>query len=272
HCHLGSITLENCLFVNNTSTGNGGAIQVGGGVSATVINCTFANNKSVKPGGAIGLGTNTSNLTVINTIAYNNLYNETTYNSYGQNDNINGGGTVISKNSAIESASTKFTDGDDVAHLTLTREISPAFVSPSATIGYIQDGINQIALASYRLDKGSPCIDAGDDSYAAGINLDLNGNPRIQGLRIDMGAYEYESSTSAIASNMQSEEPITLQYKEGKIHINGAETNDNLMIYGTNGTLLYRSKIVSGENTVKWNSKGFYFIKIENRLFKLLVQ
>ncbi|MDR1810504.1 MAG: sulfatase-like hydrolase/transferase, partial [Prevotella sp.] len=39
HCHLGSITLENCLFVNNTSTGNGGAIQVGGGVSATVINC-----------------------------------------------------------------------------------------------------------------------------------------------------------------------------------------------------------------------------------------
>ena len=73
HCNTGDVTIENSLFVNNTSSGNGGAVQVGGGTHATIINCTFSNNKSTKPGAAFGLGNNSSNLTVINSIAHNNL-------------------------------------------------------------------------------------------------------------------------------------------------------------------------------------------------------
>jgi arylsulfatase A-like enzyme len=271
HCHLGNITIENSLFVNNTSSGNGGAMQVGGNANATVTNCTFANNKSTKPGGAFGLGNNSSNLTVINSIAYNNLYGETTYNSYGQNDNINAGGTVISKNSAIESASTKFTDGDEVAHITLTREISPAFENPGSTIGYIQDGISLIALTSYKPKEGSLCIDTGDAGYASGIFLDLAGKNRIQGSQIDMGAYEFEASSS-ISHYVQEKGAIKLQFKDGKIQIEGAKKNDNLMIYNTNGTLVYQSKIGSGRECVKWNDKGLYFAKVENQGFKLLIQ
>ncbi len=73
HCHLGNIRIENTLFVNNQSAGNGGAVQVGGGVTATFINCTLANNKAAGLSGGFGLGNNTSNLKVHNTIAYNNV-------------------------------------------------------------------------------------------------------------------------------------------------------------------------------------------------------
>ncbi|MCF0197336.1 MAG: right-handed parallel beta-helix repeat-containing protein, partial [Bacteroidaceae bacterium] len=76
HCHAGTITLENCLFANNQSTNNGGAIQIGSGVTAKVVNCTFVNNQAeVKMGGAIGVADNTSHLTITNSILWNNLGN-----------------------------------------------------------------------------------------------------------------------------------------------------------------------------------------------------
>jgi len=271
HCHQGSVTIENCLFVNNTSTGNGGAVQVGGGVTANIINCTFANNKSVKPGGAFGLGTSASNLNVINSIAYNNLYGETTYNSYGQNDDLNGGGTVISKNSAIESASTKFTDGNDMAHILLTREITPDFVAPASVIGNstLADDIQQIETASYQLAGGSRCVNAGNVSYTDGLLLDLAAKSRVQGDEIDMGAYEYQVETD-ITGLLKGKKREVI-FSGGKIQITGADINDGLMIYNINGMLMFQKKINRSSESFEWEKKGLYIIKIEDEIFKIIV-
>ncbi|MDR1335619.1 MAG: sulfatase-like hydrolase/transferase [Tannerella sp.] len=272
HCNNGSATVENSLFVNNTSSGNGGAMQVGGGASVTVVNCTFANNKSVKPGGGIGLGTETSSLTVVNSIAYNNMYGEA-YNSYGQNDNVNGGGTVISRHSAIESASTKFTDGDDVAHVFLTRDAAPGFAAPATIVGYTADAgeIAQIFAASWQLADGSPCIDAGDAGYAAEIAFDLAGKTRVQGVRVDMGAYEFEATT-AVARPAPGQGAVNIQFKNGKILIDGAKEGDSLAIYTVGGLLVYRSKIASARESISWNTSGTYLIKVEDQGFKLIIQ
>jgi len=272
HCHLGNIKIENCLFVNNSSSGNGGAVQVGGGVTANILNCTFANNKSTKPGGAFGLGSNTSNLNVINSIAYNNLYGETTCNSYGQNDDMNAGGTVVSINSAIESTSTKFTDGNDVAHISLTRDITPNFVAPATVIGYtsIAAEIEQIAMASYQLVGGSRCIDAGNDRYAEGIVLDMAGNERVQGTQIDMGAYEYKVETSIFLPLQEKRREVL--FFGGKIQINGAYKNDNLMIYNINGLLVYQQRIHTNNESFNWEKKGLFLLRIENEVFKLFIQ
>jgi hypothetical protein len=50
----------------------------------------------------------------------------------------------------------------------------------------------------YRLRADSPCIDTGDPDYIAEPNeMDLDGNPRLIGGVIDMGAYEYMPSIPA---------------------------------------------------------------------------
>jgi len=195
HCHLGQISIENSLFVNNTSSGNGGAIQVGGGVTATVINCTFCNNVASGPGGAFGLGNDGSNLNVYNSIAWHNK-GAGNYSSFGQNTNVNGGGIVISLSSAIESLSNKFTDGNDENHIFLSQENTPMFANVPDIDGYTD--LSNIEDACYQLQEGSPCIDTGDDNYAAISPYDLAGKNRLMGTHIDRGAYEFDEEATSI--------------------------------------------------------------------------
>lgn len=195
HCHLGQISIENSLFVNNTSSGNGGAIQVGGGVTATVINCTLCNNVASGPGGAFGLGNDGSNLNVYNSIAWHNK-GAGNYSSFGQNTNVNGGGIVISLSSAIESLSNKFTDGNDENHIFLSQENTPMFANVPDIDGYTD--LSNIEDACYQLQEGSPCIDTGDDNYAAISPYDLAGKNRLMGTHIDRGAYEFDEEATSI--------------------------------------------------------------------------
>lgn len=51
-----------------------------------------------------------------------------------------------------------------------------------------------VAVDDYHLLPDSPCLDAGDPAYVPAPNeTDLDGQPRVIGDRIDMGAYEHTS-------------------------------------------------------------------------------
>ncbi len=241
HCHGGSVRIENSLFVNNLSSGNGGAVQVGGGVTATIINCTFANNQATGLSGGFGLGNNDSKLNVYNTIAYNNI-GKNGRNSYAQNANINGGGTVISKFSAIESESTKFTDGNDEGHLVLSETESPMFANPATIVGNADsdESIAEIEQASYMLQTGSPCIDAGDDNYASVSMYDLAKQSRVIGLHVDMGAYEATTATN-INKVYTGKATTKAILKKGRVVVEQHNADGTTTVYNTAGALLRKN-------------------------------
>lgn len=245
HCHLGQVRIENSLFTGNTSTGNGGAIQVGGGVTVTIVNCTIADNTATGPGGAFGLGNNMSNLNVYNTLAWNNT-GKGARSSFGQNTNVNGGGTVISRYSAIESASTKFTDGDDEGHIALSKTNNPRLSD------------------TYQLLEGSCCIDTGDDDYAAILTRDLAGNARIRGLHVDIGAYEADSETAIRKQTSDAR----LSCTNDELIITGGIPNEVLSIFATDGTLVHRQVMQFKTVSIPWSLRGVYFAQIGQHTIK----
>ena len=60
----------------------------------------------------------------------------------------------------------------------------------TATSGRIRL-LTNIALEDFRLQAGSPCIDAGTLDALGLPELDFEGGPRVSGASVDIGAYEF---------------------------------------------------------------------------------
>lgn len=275
HCNTNTIVIENCLFINNTSVANGGAIQIGGGTTVTARSCTFANNKALNPGGAIGVGTNTSNLTLINSIVYNNMYG-TDYNSYGANSNINGGGTIISNHSAVESTSTKFTNGDEINHIVLDRAatvpVVPGFAAPASVIGkgVGEAEITEINNASYRLSsQDSPCANTGLNAEVSAIYYDLDYKTRIFADVVDMGVYESVFWPTGISQ--QSDDNFKAVVSENELQVSGAMKGEKVQLFDIQGKVLNTVIITNDNEVAKFRllNKGVYLVVAQNKVIKV---
>lgn len=70
---------------------------------------------------------------------------------------------------------------------------NPYFVRPG-----FWDLVNNVWIdGDYHLSPNSPYIDAGDPAYSANPSNpteDIDGNPRIVGVRVDIGAYEFQAA------------------------------------------------------------------------------
>ena len=165
--NLSSPILRNCLFIGNRAGHRGGGIYNYWG-GPVLTNCTFTWN-SADQGNALACRSDHERNTVrlTNCILWD------------------GGNEIWSSELSIINIFYSNIHGGWLGEGNI--DADPMFADPNGP-----DDIYDNEDDDLRLAPLSPCIDTGDPSYVSGPNeTDLDGNPRVSGGRVDMGAYEF---------------------------------------------------------------------------------
>jgi hypothetical protein len=197
-------TLNRCSLSRNavtfTSSFYGGSVaqaQGGGAAFCTLNNCTLIANSAsaflavdsssafrVRGGGA-------SNCTLNNcTLTGNSAAGDGGCSLGGCREIFGGGAYAATLNNCISFGNTREGVCEDC--------YSPGLLAGNNW--YIGDPlfVDTNGWANLRLQSDSPCINAGNNTYVSNAT-DLDGNPRIAGGTVDIGAYEFQSPVSRIS-------------------------------------------------------------------------
>ncbi|HTQ50417.1 MAG TPA: choice-of-anchor Q domain-containing protein [Candidatus Acidoferrales bacterium] len=185
-------TLNNCIVTNNSAFEGGGAYQASGS-SCILNNCIVIANTAATGGGA-------SSSTLNNCLVTGNTASGSGGGSYYGTLNSctvvgntagSGGGTYYS---GLTGCIVYFNNAPQYPNYYRTNIITYTCTTPypagSGNIGNDPLFMDPIG-GNLHLQSNSPCINSGADS--SGSSTDLDGNPRVVGGAIDMGAYEFQT-------------------------------------------------------------------------------
>lgn len=184
---------ESCYFVDNTTTYFGGGLAVHG--AATVVNCVFIGNSAFR-GGALYLSNDTS--VILTNVSF-----------FGNETTVPDGGAVriVDPSSSADFYNVVIWGNDEpqVSVLPGTTMFSSSLVAGSGGSAawdpaFGTDGGGNIDAdplfieadgGDLHLMLDSPAIDVGDNAAPNLPPTDPDGQPRITGGTVDMGAYEF---------------------------------------------------------------------------------
>jgi hypothetical protein len=170
-------TLNNCALVANSS-------RLGGGAGfGTLNNCTLAGNSASYGGGAWYGTLNNCTLTGNSARSGGGAY-------YGTLNNC-----IVYYNSAPIYTATNYNASAFNYSCTTPLPPGPGNIASEPLF------VNTNAWSNLRLKANSACINAGTNAFVTWA-YDLDGNPRISGGRVDMGAYEFQESSAVILGNL----------------------------------------------------------------------
>jgi hypothetical protein len=186
-----SVTLEGNLIegnsVHDTTVGWGGGVACLGSGSPhiLVVNNAILGNAAAKEGGGIY---NSASATVIQN---NTILGNTAPVGGGIQDTV--GGTILNNLIAFGDSGVTLTRNSPIGHNCVfgnTNFNYAGVADPTGTNGNISVDPRLLAAGEYHLATNSPCIDAGDDMLIDPEWLDLDGEPRLMGAHVDIGADE----------------------------------------------------------------------------------
>jgi len=203
----GGLIIVNSALLNNSAGGDGGAIY--SYTTTTITNTTIDGNVAGDDGGAILIGNNRS-LTVNNGTISNNAASDKGGGLYiGSGESATLNNTVLAYNTAGFGPGTDIYRNPSGSLAAYNTWATTTFAPTSGANSFVKAQVRLDALAdnggtvvSRNLLFASQLIDAGDNSrIPGGLSEDANGDQRIAGSTVDVGATEFQLVVTTTADS-----------------------------------------------------------------------
>ncbi|MBF0431393.1 MAG: hypothetical protein HQK83_08955 [Fibrobacteria bacterium] len=260
------VNILNSHFYNNYASLNGGAININNTASTNVYTSIFKGNRAKSSGGAVYVQDQAAIFFINNLVVENSAFNGAgiacleaspyiiNNTIYGNSASGHGGGVHMDVSSpkiynTIVSGNSASYNGDDLYEDNGNPRIDKCLIG-------VEINFTDVEKGDYSLSPMSPAIDSGRDTAWLRLpDYDLASNPRVSGGRIDIGAYEYQDTTTSIFNNSKlPEEKYRVEAINGFVRIRVFDlANINFLeIRDFSGVLVRRLK-PENEDAFVWN-------------------
>jgi hypothetical protein len=193
----GGILITCMLLTNEASLGAGG-----GAFECVLCNCTLAGNRAIGDQYVSGFGGGASDCTLNNCTLTANVATGPVPAGHSYHGGSGASGSTLNNCILYLNGQSNDSGGTNLDNYDSSCVLSYCCAEnlPTQGVGNIAVDPMFVDQSSWnlRLQPNSPCINAGNNTYAVGVT-DLDGNPRIAGGTLDIGAYEFQAPASIIS-------------------------------------------------------------------------